>query len=975
MDEHQQIGFTAAESTPRFPRQARPPQGAPNVIAIVLDDTGFGHLGAFGSDIGTPHLDTLAADGAAFNRFHVTSLCSPTRASFFTGRNHHAVGMGFLADIPLGFPGYDARLPKTAATLPRLLRDAGYSTMAVGKWHLTPRWQRSAAGPFDTWPLGLGFERYYGFLQGDTNHWAPNLVCDNHYIEPPRRPEEGYHLSEDLADQAVRMVQDQQQGAPGKPYFLYFALGAMHAPHHVAPEWVDPYRGVFDKGWDAWRAEVFARQSASGMVPAGTLLTERPEWVQGWDELSGEERRMLARQQEVFAGFLTHTDAQIGRVLSSLESLGALDNTLVLVFSDNGASAEGGQAGSFNEHRFTAHVRESMDENLAHYDDWGGFTTYNHYSWAWAWAGNTPHKLWKRYTWLGGTRTPLIVHWPGRITSPGTVRAQFAHVIDLMPTIMGAAGLDIPDEVDGVAQQRMDGVSLLSTLEDPASPELHDTQYFEMMGSRSIYHEGWKATTNHISTGVLDEEELAVGSRHFDEDRWELFDLSVDFSEATDRAADEPERLQRLRDLWDAEAERNNVLPISDGLVDRFAGFIPPVWPAGTSRLFLPGGGPVADESVPMLWGGFLITADIDTDDDQADGVVFALGDWFGGYALYLVDGRAHFTFARAADTIELAMPSVLGAGRHALTVSYEVGEGSGAGRMLLLADGEQVDETTVEGMLPLAVQHGGRGTASRVGQWLPGLLGLRAAGTLQRDGARCPRGHGGLDNARSRRSGPHRAPHGLRARRTGLPSRPSVRGRHPGQLAQLLEAPRPGSGSLRGGLGRQALQQRVHRSRHPVQGTLEHDLPVEEVDLDRSGAAGQALPAGATPPLPRRRGCHLEVIAPAFTVLLGTGHVDARRGSASLPSCWASRASGLNRAPGPANASTALARFMRSLRYFQRMMSGRATDWNGVDAMASAMARPRSSMPDGKRPMSRRPETGADAIARHRDGAARRGT
>ena len=710
MDQPQQIGFTAAESTPRFPHEAKPPPGAPNVIAIVLDDTGFGHLGAFGSDIGTPHLDGLAAGGAPFNRFHVTSLCSPTRASFFTGRNHHAVGMGFLADIPLAFPGYDARLPKTAATLPRLLRDAGYSTMAVGKWHLTPRWQRSAAGPFDTWPLGLGFERSYGFLQGDTNHWTPNLVCDNHYIEPPRRPEEGYHLSEDLADQAVRMVQDQQQGAPGKPFFLYFALGAMHAPHHVAPEWVDPYRGLFDKGWDAWRAELFARQCASGMVPEGTVLTERPEWVQAWDELSGEGRRMLARQQEVFAGFLTHTDAQIGRVLSSLESLGALDNTLVMVFSDNGASAEGGKVGSFNEHRFTAHVRESLDENLAHYDDWGGFTTYNHYSWAWAWAGNTPHKLWKRYNWLGGTRTPLIVHWPGRIARPGTVRAQFAHVIDLMPTIMGAAGLAIPDEVDGVAQQSVDGVSLLPTLEDPAAPELHPTQYFEMMGSRSIYHEGWKATTNHISSGVLDEEELAVGSRNFDEDRWELFDLSVDFSEATDRADDEPERLQRLRDLWDAEARRNNVLPVSDGLIDRFGGFIPPVWPAGNARTFRPGGGPVADESVPMLWGGFDITADIDTDGDTAGGVVFALGDWFGGYALYLVGGRPHFTFARAADTLELALPSGLGAGHHTITVSYAVGEGGAAGRLVLLVDGRGVDETAVEGMLPLAVQHGGAG-------------------------------------------------------------------------------------------------------------------------------------------------------------------------------------------------------------------------------------------------------------------------
>ena len=319
MDEPQQIGFTTAESTPRFPHDPKPPAAAPNVVAIVLDDTGFGHLGAFGSDIGTPHLDGLASGGAPFNRFHVTSLCSPTRASFFTGRNHHAVGMGFLADIPLAFPGYHARLPKTAATLPRLLRDAGYSTMAVGKWHLTPRWQRSAAGPFDTWPLGLGFERYYGFLQGDTNHWTPNLLCDNHYIEPPRRPEDGYHLSEDLADQAVRMVQDQQQAAPGKPFFLYFALGAMHAPHHVAPEWVDPYRGVFDKGWDAWREELFARQRASGIVPEGTVLTPRPQWVRAWSDLSDEERRMHARQQEVFAGFLTHTDAQIGRVLSSLE--------------------------------------------------------------------------------------------------------------------------------------------------------------------------------------------------------------------------------------------------------------------------------------------------------------------------------------------------------------------------------------------------------------------------------------------------------------------------------------------------------------------------------------------------------------------------------------------------------------------------------------------------------------------------------
>ncbi|MGP0032191.1 MAG: arylsulfatase [Acidimicrobiales bacterium] len=706
----QQIGFTPAESTTRRPADPRPPAGAPNVVAIVLDDTGFGHLGCFGSDIATPHLDALAAHGAAYNRFHVTSLCSPTRASFFTGRNHHAVGMGFLADIPLAYPGYTARLPKSAATLPRLLRDVGYSTLAVGKWHLTPRWQRSAAGPFDAWPLGFGFERHYGFLQGDANHWAPNLVCDNHYVEPPRRPEEGYHLSEDLADQAIRMVQDQQQAARGKPFFLYFALGAMHAPHHVAPEWIAPYRGRFDQGWDAWRREVFARQQETGVVPPGTELTPRPAWVRGWDDLGPDERRMLARQQEVFAGFLTHADAQIGRVLASLEASGLLEDTLVIVFSDNGASAEGGQIGSVNEHRFTAHQRESMSDNLAAYDDWGGFSTYNHYAWAWAWAGNTPHKLWKRYTWLGGTRTPLIVHWPGRIAEPGTVRPQFTHVIDLMPTVLDAVGIDAPDRVDGATQQAMDGTSLLPTLADPAAGEVHRTQYFEMMGSRSIYHDGWKATTDHISTGVLDEEELATGSRDFAQDRWELFDLSEDFSEARDRAAEEPGRLRQLTELWAAEAGRNQVLPISDGLLDRFAGFIAPAWPAGAAQTYRPGGGPVHDESVPLLWGGFQMTADIESAGAGTEGVVCALGDWFGGYALYLTEGSVCFTFARASDALHLSGPAPETTGSHRLVVAYTLGEAGGPGRMVLRIDGTVADEIAVEGMLPMALQHGGAG-------------------------------------------------------------------------------------------------------------------------------------------------------------------------------------------------------------------------------------------------------------------------
>ena len=383
-----------------------------------------------------------------------------------------------------------------------------------------------------------------------------------------------------------------------------------------------------------------------------------------------------------------------------------------MVFSDNGASAEGGTQGTFNEHRFTAHGRESLAENLARYDDWGGHTTYNHYSWGWAWAGNTPHRLWKRYTWLGGTRTPLIVHWPGHVARPGAVRPQFTHAIDLMPTVLEAAGLAAPEQVDGVAQQPVEGLSLMPALGDPGVAEKRRTQYFEMLGSRSIYHDGWKATTDHISTGVLDEEELAVGSRRFDEDRWELFDLETDFSEAHDRAGDEPQRVRHLTDLWTAEAARNNVLPISDGLVDRLAGFIPAAWPAGQDRVFRPGGGPVCDESVPLLWGGFHMTADVDVHADAgANGVVFALGDWFGGYALYAVDGRMHFSFARSIDSLELETPEPLAAGRHDIAVFYGLGEGPhAAGRMVLLVDGAAVGEIPVEGTLPLALQHGGAG-------------------------------------------------------------------------------------------------------------------------------------------------------------------------------------------------------------------------------------------------------------------------
>jgi arylsulfatase A-like enzyme len=706
--------LTVADASRLAFTHIRPTAGAPHVVAVVLDDVGFAQLGSFGSDIATPHLDRLASGGLRYNRFHVTALCSPSRACFLTGRNHHAVGMGFLADIPLAYPGYTARLPRSAATLPRLLRDAGYSTLAVGKWHLTPRFERSAAGPFGQWPLGLGFDRYYGFLQGDTNHWAPNLVADNHYVDPPAGPWDGYHLSEDLASTAIRFVTDQQYAAPGKPFFLYFALGAAHAPHHVAPEWVDPYRGLFDQGWDRWRAHAFDRQLAAGVVPAGTTLTPRPEWVSAWDTCDAAERRMHARQMEVFAGFLTHADAQIGRLIAFLERSGQLDNTLVLVFSDNGASAEGGASGSVNEHRFTAGIRERNAENLASYDDWGSLHTYNHYSWGWAWAGNAPFRLWKRYTWLGGTRTPLIVHWPAAIPAAGEIRSAFVHVTDLFPTVLAAAGIDVPAEVDGIAQQDVNGASIRPTFADPEAPG-RDTQYFEMLGSRSIIHGRWKATTNHISAGVLDEEELAVGSRNFADDRWELFDLDSDFSESTDVASAHPQVVRDLEQQWLGEAQRNHVLPIDDTLTHRLGAIIGPAYPAGSDRTFRPGGGPIGDESLPLLFGGFLFTAAVTAAEAPA-GVLFALGDWNGGFALFVADGRLTFTYSRAGETLEVIADQPVPPGPQDLGVAYSVS----AGAFRLLHGDATVGILSFAGGLPVVFQHGGAGLRLGTDSGLP---------------------------------------------------------------------------------------------------------------------------------------------------------------------------------------------------------------------------------------------------------------
>jgi arylsulfatase len=588
-----------------------------------------------------------------------------------------------------------------------VLRDAGYNTFAVGKWHLVPGGERSDAGPFDRWPLGFGFERYYGFLNGDTNQWTPSLARDNHYVEPPRTPEQGYHLSEDLADEAIRNITRQQQAGAGRPFFLYFALGAMHAPHHVAPEWVERYHGSFDQGWDRWRDEVFARQLDAGVVPEGTTLTPRPSWIDEWDSLPTETRRVLARQMEVYAGFLSHTDAQIGRVIDQLEKLGILDDTIVMLVSDNGTSGEGGALGTFNEHRFTEHVPDTVETNGRWHDQLGDVHTYPHYSWGWAWAGNTPLRLWKRYTWLGGCRTPLIVHHPNGFAARGEVRDQFVHAIDLAPTVLELAGITPPETVDGVTQLPYDGAAISGTFDDPGAPNPRDLQYFEMLGSRSVYCGGWKATTDHVSRGVMDEERLMEGSRDFPADTWALFDLEDDFSEAHDVAAEHPERLADLQQRWAAEAGRNNVFPMSDDLIARVMAMMPPANAPASRVVYHPESSPIVDAQVARLGLGARVTADVDVPADRAAGVLCAVGDWNGGFALYVRDGRLACAYSRASDVHVVTSEVPVPAGEHRLGVHYDPSAAGGA-ELTLLCDGDAIGRERLPFPLPVVVQLGG---------------------------------------------------------------------------------------------------------------------------------------------------------------------------------------------------------------------------------------------------------------------------
>ena len=487
------IGRTTDQSSPAWPRSLQAKNGAPNVLFIVLDDTGFGQLGCYGSPIRTPNLDALAAGGLRYTNFHTTALCSPTRSCLLTGRNHHSNGLACITEGATGFPGSNGMIPFENGFLSEILLKQGYNTYAVGKWHLTPAHQSSAAGPYDRWPLGRGFERFYGFLGGDTHQYYPELVYDNHQVEPEKTPEEGYHLTEDLVDKAVAFIADAKQVTPEKPFFLYFATGAMHAPHHVPQEWADKYKGQFDDGWDAYREKVFARQKEFGVIPADAKLSRHDPDVKPWSECSADERKVYARMMEVYAGFLEHTDHHIGRLLDFLKRIDAFDNTLIIAVSDNGASSEGGPNGMININLWHNNLPGTVEDNLAVLDELGGPKHFNHYAWGWTFAGNTPFRRWKRETYRGGISDPLIVHWPTGMQAQDEVRSQYVHAIDLVPTVLDCLAIEMPEAIRGVTQSPMEGVSIAHTFDDGEAPSSRHTQYFEMMGHRSIYHDGWRA--------------------------------------------------------------------------------------------------------------------------------------------------------------------------------------------------------------------------------------------------------------------------------------------------------------------------------------------------------------------------------------------------------------------------------------------------------------------------------------------------
>ena len=677
------VGRYRRDSTPWWPEPVRPPADAPNVLVVLLDDVGFAQFGCFGSDIETPTFDRLAANGLQYTNFHTTALCSPTRACVITGRNHHRVGMGRITDLATGFPGYHSRIGKEHGFVSEMLGPRGYATYAVGKWHLTPDEERHLGASRARWPLGRGFDRFYGFFGGETHQFAPALVYDNHRVAPPWSWEDGYHLSEDIADRAIEFVADLHAAEPAKPFFLYLCTGACHSPHHAPPDWIGRYRGRFDAGWDAWRAETFARQQERGLLPEGTELSPRPDWVPAWDSLPSDEQRVAARFMECFAAFLSHADHHVGRVLDFLAEIGRLDNTLVFVLSDNGASSEGGVHGSLNDARPWNLAGSPVAEAVGRIEELGGPRVHNNYPWGWTVAGNTPFRRWKREVHEGGVADPLIVSWPAGVDARGETRHQYVHAVDLAATILDVIGADPPAAIDGVDQTSLDGVSFAGTFDDAAAASARDTQYFEMFGCRAIYHDGWKAVVY---------QPLLERTEDFGEDAWELYHVAEDASECHDLAAEAPERLRELVALWWREAEANNVLPLDNAPFERLFGEERPVHDARKRYVYYPFAGPVTEEAaVNVRNRSHRITADVEIPAGDAQGILLAHGSILGGYVLYVRHRLLHYAHNFVGlEEHRITATAKLTPGPHTLAFRFDK-TGEHQGRGTLLVDGVEV--------------------------------------------------------------------------------------------------------------------------------------------------------------------------------------------------------------------------------------------------------------------------------------------
>lgn len=675
-------------------------ENAPNVLVILYDDTGMASWSPYGGRINMPVLDRLAANGLTYTQWHTTALCSPTRSVFLTGRNHTRNSIASLMESTNGFPGNSGRIPDDCAPMAHILQDNGYSTFWLGKDHNVPEQDNAAGGSRNQWPLQMGYDRFYGFLGGETNQWYPDLAEDNHFIEQPYTPEEGYHLSKDLADQALQMLRGQQATNPSKPWYMWFCPGANHAPHQAPQEYIDKYKGAFDDGYDAYREWVLGRMIDRGIMPADTDLTPlnpMPEdqanvadHVKPWDTLSEDEKKLFRRMAEVFAGFSEYTDAQIGRIVDYLEETGQLDNTIIFYCADNGASGEGSSDGSVNENKFFNNYPDDLAENLTRIDDLGGPEAYNHYPTGWAAAFSTPFQMFKRYSqYSGGTCDPMVIHWPAGIKAKGEIRHQYHHATDIVPTILDVAGMEMPEEYRGVEQEPLPGVSMRYSFDaTPDAPTQKKRQYYNMIGTRGLWQDGWKVAATHAPI---------TGHGHFDEDEWELYHVDEDRSESKNVAADHPEKVRELVDAWFEEAEVNYGLPIDDRTaMEQLTIERPSSEPRRHRYIYYPDSGAVPEGVAVNVRGrSFKIIADVDIEDD-AEGVIFAHGSRFGGHALFIQDGRLHYVYNFLGIQPEQTFVSEgLTSGKHTVGVEF-IREGAGehkesVGTTILYVDDQAV--------------------------------------------------------------------------------------------------------------------------------------------------------------------------------------------------------------------------------------------------------------------------------------------